>query len=397
MFYAVSRSACTGKAGSSAEYNPSIFVCNTIWQEMYRREVYYAVSGRISDKRRGDSWGGSDWNGMHNNTTMEGSSVLSREYVAICSMDEPYANKLSEYINQKNQLSFGALVCTKEEILHQYLEEGRLCAIVMEEGIWESETPFELQGKIPLIILDKTRQSSDENRICKYAPVTTVMKRLQIVCGEEACEQKGTMTSVAVYSPIGRSGCTSLALGICQALQGEQTVLYLGMETYREEVVEEESVTMDEVLYHVKQRNERLPQIIRESCRKEQIWKVASPMVYLDMREWNYQDMKWFLQQLSGSRCFDMVVVDIGAGALGELKMLDCFDSVLITTRQGCEQNGKLMHFRKLMELENFRRLKRCIRYVSLPCMATGGPEWNGFIRQELTTKGVIAKARREE
>lgn len=284
--------------------------------------------------------------------------MLKKYTVAICDFEEAYAIRLMNYMNGQEACKILALTFTKEEKLQQYLEQNGVdCILAVEQ--------FDVKNTDKKVVALCTEEGKEG--IYKYQPAGDIISEMMGILEKEHSIKTSEKTPIdgecrmiGIYSPIGRSGKTSLAL----ALAREEGGLYIGMEEYS---CVEESTTMSDVCYWIRKREEMIEKKVEECAVKEgNVWKLLSPFTYMDLKEMTVEEYAWFFEKIRQSGRFQKVIVDIGCGSLWDYSFLSLFHQVFVPILPEISRE-KEMHFRKVLQFVGLEKAKTTFTYVVVP------------------------------
>ena len=279
--------------------------------------------------------------------------------VALLDWEEEYVLRFMEYVNSKKDIPFMILAFTCGDKLKAYLQQGKVDLIL--EGKHKAPSLDQSFCSIPL-----TEESIGGNTIYKYQPIQGLIKDVMGRLNHQGItfEKENNVKAYGVYSPIGRSGKTRLALGICRYIGNG---LYLGMEEYSG--FSYEKYGMDDLMFYIKERNKAslLGKIKGMTQRAEGVEIIESPLYYLDMRTLKYQDMKWLLVMLKTSGLYSVIVADIGGGSVGDFNLLNGFDTIYVPILEGQVAQQKKNHMEHFFQKMEQKEILEKIQYLQVP------------------------------
>lgn len=272
--------------------------------------------------------------------------------IGICDRDREYAKQFQRTVNQRN--AFSCRVFTGMKPLADYLKAAEL-TVILADPQTSRETGGSFQG-VPVIPLVEEAGGQESGGIYKYQRVDEMLRNLQRkVWPEESSgtdqnpreEETAEAETAAVYSPIGRSGCTTLARSLTLNA-GEQKGLYVGMENF---TVTDPGTDPCEVLYRLKTGAAGFPQFLSESIRpSEGIQILMVSGTYLDVRDVQKTDMDALIRELKGLRRFSRIVFDLGSAVLRDWSVFSCFQRIYLPVIREADQRKKVEIFLKRMD-----------------------------------------------
>ena len=288
--------------------------------------------------------------------------------VGICDSDVNYMMKFMEYINMQERIPLRVSAFSSGKAVDEYALEGRLDMLVLGEGI-------EIQSQdIPRLYMSSRRgeQGSDKD-IYKYQSIEMIAE--QII---RSIEQKNRQTIstqekmiYSVYSPIGRSGKTRLAMGLCEFYKPS---LYIGMEEYCGIPPNVQNVSVlsgEQFLYYVVSRNTDIIGALRGFAKGEQGFSIIPACrSYMDLRQLTAEDLEWLKNILLENTDYIRIIFDVGAGVLEDIKILSVTDKIIVPMGQDEVSMIKLNTFKSILKEEAYCELEKKINYVLVPDVA---------------------------
>lgn len=263
------------------------------------------------------------------------------------------------YINGKSGYGILALAFTQEDRLREYLEKNKIdLALACEE--------FDMGESAKKVI--RLCKEDGKGGIYKYQPASDIILELQKALEKEYCVKKVESIEeyrgcrlIGIYSPIGRSGKTNLAL----ALAREAGSLYIGMEEYSDLV--EGRTTMSDFCYWIRKKEGMIVRKVEEHMKIEEgVCKLVSPLTYMDLKELTVDEYDWFFEKIKQSGKFRKIVVDIGSGSLCSYSFLTLFDKIFVPILPEIS-SGKERHFKKVVQFVGLEKSGVKFEYIVVP------------------------------
>lgn len=277
------------------------------------------------------------------------------------------------YINGQNTYGILALAFTKEDRFIEYLENNSFdLALASEE--------FDV-GQIEEKVIRLCKEDGKEG-IYKYQPASDIIREIQNFLEKEYHIKKIEYTQedmqcrmIGVYSPIGRSGKTNLAL----ALAKETGSLYIGMEDYSNLV--EGRTTMSDFCYWIRKKEEMIVRKVEEhTIMEDEVAKLVSPLTYMDLKELTVEEYAWFFEKLKQCGKFRKIVVDIGSGSLCSYSFLALFHQVFVPILSDISSE-KERHFRRVLQFVGLEKSSTKFEYIIVPRQDFRHPDMTEFVR----------------
>ena len=243
---------------------------------------------------------------------------MKQFYILIYETEEDYLRSVMEYLNSDTSFPFLIVGFSDRKKALEYLEKNEVSLILSCD-----EKVFLEQQKVVLLSREAVPLELKERRIYKYQSASNMKKALYYTLkGAVYVETEKSSHNILVYSPLGRCGKTAFALSLA-GMEGEKPNLYLSFEEVSS--LEEEG-HMEEIILAIKEKMETVVSKVQAlSVRHGNSEILSASRSFLDSKVLNYDDFKWFLEQLSTSGFFDRIIVDMGNGCLSDFRILTLF------------------------------------------------------------------------
>lgn len=301
--------------------------------------------------------------------------------IGICDSITEYGMGLADYLSQ-NDSNMGVTVFSGLNEVEIYLKDKDLDLILTDDILrcCTEEEPeggsIKFHGVKCIYLYDGREKLPDDgnlssevvgrNKIFKYRNLMTIYAEIKNLI-KPASNCGNVYTTEAVFSPIGRSGCTTLAkaLAMYDSVRGG---LYIGMENYCGDVN-----SNCEILYQIKERFPDIAEGLKGSAHvnAKQYTSVNACYVYQDLRNVNKNDMDWFIEKLLQCGSFSTVVFDLGSGVLDDFRILNCFDRIYIPVLSDDISERKISAFENVLRRSDMRDIISKIIKVNVPVGAS--------------------------
>ncbi len=277
--------------------------------------------------------------------------------IGIYGCDFHYNVKLMEYFNGHEDIPLRASVFSTWESVREYTRQNDLDLLVLD-----SESRKEKNG-VPVLYLSE--QKNTEDRIFKYQNAGQIAKHITHFLGQKSISIKENGVWLAVYSPVGRCGKTTLSKSLCRYFEHS---LYVGLEDFPSDSPDEAAQKNGEMfLYYFASMNEKILEQIshgREGREVMEYDSLTATVCYLERRLTD-ENFKWFKKILSEKRHYSAVIFDMGMAALTSLDTLQLFDRIIVPALQDEHSKKKLSYFCKLVKINGDRELAEKIKYIA--------------------------------
>lgn len=224
-----------------------------------------------------------------------------------------------------------------------------------------------------------------EKYLYKYQRVDTLVHQL-ITCMEVELDKsvEGVMF-YGVYSPVGRCGKTSFALGICNNYTGS---LYVGMNSYigSTEVDETVFAQAEYFFYQLLTHNNAILSTIQELLANQggQYAIVYGMRCFADYKQITEEDIVWLRDLLEKNGLIARVVFDVGTSVLADVSILNLFDQIFVPCISDAYANRRMKHFRLLLDDDSYAQLRRKIEYIEIPTEPYDSSVMREFVRRNV-------------
>ena len=231
--------------------------------------------------------------------------------------------------------------------------------------------------QVPVLYLSAI-QTDEENSIYRYQCGDRLVEGITSYFRMLVPDSRTRETVVyMVYSPIGRSGKTALALELTRQLSGS---LYIGMETYNS--LSTTGGSVDQLLYSIMQKEESVLDELNEiRVPYHGSYVVASPLSYYDLRVLDYEHLSWLLAILCKAAAYSAIILDVDAGVFDSMELLRCGDRLLVPVLRGDKENIKLKNMERAMGAWGYGEIYEHMELLELPDLQTQKGEFQKFVK----------------
>lgn len=328
---------------------------------------------------------------------------MVRLNLLLADFDEGYLSKLADYLQNRHSTNFSVSYVTGETNLKVYLEKHRdtldilLVCPGMAKGLYTGT-----QTTVVLLSDGRLDQAGEEYLVIdKYQRGDQLASRIIQIYLEEHPDRRFVNTSqassrlVAVYSPSGGCGKSSLAAGL-SALANQQgkKAMYLNLEGCESTEAWFEygnSPSISELFYHLKEGAKQLSLKLEALSYRDPATRVRSftpAESLLDFNELNNEDLETLADELRRTGDIDVVFIDLSASVDPKnLKILELVDNILMVVGDEAPSQAKMRSFLKQIPmLERKRNVDYSTRSV-LVCNSRSGGSFGEFSAERF--KGV--------
>lgn len=298
--------------------------------------------------------------------------------IGICDRDEGFAVGLTDYICQADG-EYSAVVFSDMDSAEEYLAKNDLELILTDDisGCRVARGHLSFHNVRCIYLSDRridgdgvfTTQDSirrgdmvvrSADTVFKYQKLGAIFDEIRkiTVFSPPVISSKRVE---AVFSPLGRCGCTTLAMALTGVLAGRG--VYVGMENYSPGGLEG-----NEILYQIKERIPEFAETVRGCIKSlDGIEALRAGSVYLDLRNVQKDDICSLSDCLLQTGRYSTVVYDLGSAVLEDMLLLECFDVIYMPVLDDEVSQGKLRCFEEILRSLELRDVMQRLRRVHVP------------------------------
>ena len=277
--------------------------------------------------------------------------------IAILDSDINYLERLSGVFQQYDELSVS--VFTKKDTLEQAMEQNTFQIILFHPDISESQMVFGA-GVMPICLCDdetKNRKLYPHAAVIqKYQRISNIYKEILKCYAEYADDngmdffQEGSAKAIAVYSPIGGSGKTTIALAVARKLHRmNKRVLFLSTEQFNSSSlhfpVQEEGITrLIEVLGGNSNFQLTLKGILKEN--ESGLFYIEGFSRLVDYEDVSCEEIETVINKIRQCDVCEFMIIDAGSSLDKITKtVLETADKIVLVQRNSEHADIKMKFF----------------------------------------------------
>ena len=294
---------------------------------------------------------------------------MRRYRIGICCSDTLYAESLALALERE---SGGAFLTTCFSSPEKIAGVGavRELDLILSEWVPAVEKKGEELG-IPFVNL--TSRPADDG-IFMYQSVREIAQEI-LVYLKPPGQISHPSGCLAVFSPLGRCGKTTLARAIASSDPSGMGI-YIGLEDYGERPVH------SELLYMARQKIDGFIEAAEaEICTETGISELVLSGITMDARDVQSADVRWLAEQLLRSGRYTTVSFDLGTGMLADPEMLLSFGQIFMPVLGDEVSIRKLEAFFSNMKMCGLGGVLSKIRTVEVPKECCDRRDYAGVLR----------------
>ena len=315
-----------------------------------------------------------------------------KKIMAVYDNDPFYAERLSDYINRKEEGVFKAQAFTSKERLEEFASKNTIDVLLTGEDPDEGSVLKETQ-KIYLTEERGAEKGRKEAEVYKYQSGDDIIREVMAVY----CEFPGVkaifpgMTErkkkiIGVYSPIGRCGKTSLALAMGQLLARDEKVLFISLDSFTgfSQLLDEQwKRDMSDLIYYYKQGR-------FHGLRLNTIVYYLGDMAWLppfrypdDQSQITAEELADLLLLILQDSSYETIILDIGNFDHQVIPLLETCNAIYMPLKEDQISVAKIKEFEVYAKNLGTKALKEKIHKIHVP-LVTGTKRMEHFPQELL-------------
>lgn len=299
-----------------------------------------------------------------------------KKILAVFDEDYDYAERLTDYLNQKKKLPFHVVQFTNEDALKSYAKEHIISVLLISPvSMREEMRQWNIESVVYLTDMEGMNELDSCRAVYKYQSAENVVRELS-ACYDALCPPgkldavwKGDCKILGIYAPYGGSRKTTFALLLGLILAERYRVLYLNMEGFSgftRLFQKDFTYDLSDVLYYGSKERwlDRKDQFIQEY--KGMKW--IAPVCYPEDRDYlTGENTEKILKGLLECKEYDRIVVDIADHFFFASAILDLCHEIYMPIKEDVISRWKLQEFDDWLERSGRRGMEEKIRRLKLP------------------------------
>lgn len=328
---------------------------------------------------------------------------MKKSVCAIYDVDEKYAFKLMNVMNQKKKMPFKTLVFTLEKALLEYLKENALDILITSESTITEEI---MKGDIENILVLREEmegfniaEGNDKDKmfsIYKYQSSENIVREVMNYCANPYMNSSTKAEIIGIYSPLNRVYKTAFSLALATAYGEKSSVLYINLEEFSglsEILAESNKGNLSDAMYYYKISKDgflnQLEWVVASAGRINYIPPVrcAEDVTYISTQEWI--DVVTYIANFSA---YDVIVLDISNAIREQWKLMQICKRVLMPVKEDYISKKKINDFESYVLSLGKETIYDNIEKITIPYDSSINFSSDFLERIEWSTLGVFAK-----
>lgn len=273
---------------------------------------------------------------------------MAKINLIVLDSDEMYLNAFKNYIINNYSEKFNIICYTNSSILFENINKIKNKDILLiNEEFFEKEITS-LNISVVLILSGNNVKEYEEYKVInKFQAISNICEEVINSFNvtntshkkiEKIVKNDAKTRIITIYSPVGGSGKTSIAINLAVCLsERKMKVLYLNFEDIQSTTIyfnEDKLKSFSELIYYIKEKNENFREkffeiVSVDEC-NELLYFLESTDNILDIEDMNQKDIKWFIEKILEFQYFDYVIIDTSSKFNSVYKMImDCSEFII--------------------------------------------------------------------
>lgn len=298
---------------------------------------------------------------------------MTRLKLIIADTDETYVESMAGYLMINYSQKFQVSSFTDKQCLIEYLaDEGNsIDILLLESSMYSDEIPR--KNIENLILLTANKVDSGDNdyfTICKYQQGDKIVSDIFNIYAQKDDGDAVSVTGekktklVAVYSPIGGAGKTTIATSCAiQCAQKGHKIFYLNLEDFQSTPLFcdcKGEHNLSNILFYLKDKSKNL-QLRIEGAKlidtEYNLHYFCPPESLLDLQDSKPEELKTLLEEFRVMGQYDIVFVDMSSSFDDRnIAVLDACDEILLVLPQDAVSDIKIELFSNEMDILKERK-----------------------------------------
>lgn len=299
---------------------------------------------------------------------------MNKRIMAVYDVDPFYAERFSEFINQKEAVPFMAVAFTSLARLKAFAQRQQIEILLVGDEVPDQELEG-LDIRQLVRLSEAAMVKAGTPAVYKYQASDSILREVmacyQIDEREEQMIAVGARSRViGVYSPIGRCGKTGFAVTLGQVLARDSKVLLLSLEEFSgfpKLMGSSYSGSLSDLVYYSRQGEfdrMRLGSVIYDYGGLDYV----PPVAYAeDLAQMEGAEVAGLIEKIARECGYDVLIVDVGHFLRNVEALLAVCDVVYAPIKKDVVSEGKIQEWRQYLEDSGRMNLWEKVRLLKLP------------------------------
>ncbi len=330
---------------------------------------------------------------------------MTRLKLIIADTDDTYVESIAGYLMLNYSQKFQVSSFTDKQCLIEYLsnEGNSIDVLLIEASLYSNEIPTKNISNVILLTAEKVESNAnDYYTICKYQQGDKIVSDIFNIYAQKEDANVVNVTGekktklVAVYSPIGGAGKTTIATSCAiQCAQKGLEIFYLNLEDFQSTPLFfscKGEHNLSNILYYLKDNSKNM-QLRIEGAKlfdtEYNLHYFCPPESLLDLQDSKSEELKTLLDEFRSMSQYDIVFIDMSSSFDDKnIAILDACDEILLVLPQDAVSDIKIELFSKEMNILKERKGLDLSDKINMVLN-----KYNAYMALEVDTAEVCGKA----
>ena len=299
---------------------------------------------------------------------------MNKRIMAVYDVDPFYAERFSEFINQKEAVPFMAVAFTSLARLKAFAQRQQIEILLVGDEVPDQELEG-LEVRQLVRLSEAAMVKAGAPAVYKYQASDSILR--EVMACYQTDEREEQMTAVGarsrvigVYSPIGRCGKTGFSVTLGQVLARDSKVLLLSLEEFSgfsKLMGSSYSGSFSDLIYYSRQGEfdrMRLGSVIYDYGGLDYV----PPVAYAeDLAQMEGAEVAGLIEKIARECGYDVLIVDVGHFLRNVEAVLAVCDVVYAPIKKDVVSEGKIQEWRQYLEDSGRMNLWEKVRLLKLP------------------------------
>lgn len=319
---------------------------------------------------------------------------MKRKKLILYDGEADYVRRMSEYLENCEELSFEIHSYTEAEKLEDFLQREKPDIFLAAESVYDSRMQKLSAGVVMVLHESGIVKDSDAIYINKFQMAQTVVKEIMehYMCIMEepflSVRKQGSARIIGFYSPVKRCLQTSMAILLGQALSRKCRTLYLNFENYAGiQGILKPGTTHDlsDLIYFLKTPKEKFLYHLQAMTEKNENLAYVPPMfasqnlIYITGRQWLE-----ILSEIAAKSDYEYIILDLSDNLQGLFDILRICTKVYTITGEDKTAVSKLEQYKQLLQMYEYQDVLKKTRKQELSAFKELPEHTEGYTKGDL-------------
>ena len=284
---------------------------------------------------------------------------MEEKNLVVCAKELRYVTGLGENISLRTEFALKVHICTSVSSVMQFRQKQKLHILIIdEEFLYEERQMLDAEQTFVLTKDGCKDLGEKEKEIYKFQSADKILSEVfEAYCGQSENsllkrKNKQEKMLIAVYSPIHRIGKTAFAIALGKELAKTGRTLYLNLEEYADvegRFIRAEGKNLSDLLYFMRQEEDTALRVSTMIAHMGDLEYIPPFLNGEDLREISSEEWQNLLSFLLDETIYENVILDLGEGIQGLLKILKFCDKVYMPILEDEISRKKVYRFEEML------------------------------------------------